>query len=152
MTPPIIADMPGPEVVPNARKLLLPYVLGLLALSTLVHLAIALGGNEIDLSAQLLTGSMAVFFVGFLIIRWEALGQVRFGRLVAHAATYAIVNGGFQLHAAVLVIAGTDLLRSGDHLPHDHGWFGPTFAMAGFWALGLIIHAIASIARRGFED
>ena len=80
--PPIIADKPGLEVVPNTRKLLLPYVLGLLALSTLVHLAIALGGNEINLSAQLLTGSMAVFFGGFLIIRWEALGQVRFGRLV----------------------------------------------------------------------
>jgi hypothetical protein len=43
------------------------------------------------------------------------------------------------------------VLRGQEYLPVDPGWFGATFAMAGFWGIGLTVHAIASIAQRGFE-
>ena len=135
----------------NARLLLLPYVLGLAAACALLQLFIVINGNRIGLGAQLLTGVVAIYYATYLILRRHELGKVRFARLVAHAATYAIVNGSFQLHAAILAIAGSDVLRGDDYLPIDEGWFGPTLAMAGFWAVGLTIHSIASIAQRGFE-
>lgn len=136
----------------NARSLLLPYVLGLTALCALVQVVIVFDGNRIGVSAQLLTVAMALYYAAFMYTRRQRLGQVRFARLVAHATTYAVVNTGFQLHAAILGFVGSDALRGRDYLPVDSGWFGPTFAMAGFWGIGLTIHAIASIAQRGFED
>ena len=136
----------------NARSLLLPYVLGLTLLCALLQLYIVIDGNRIGVVAQLLTAGVALYYAAFMFTRRRRLGQVRFARLVAHATTYAVVNTSFQPHAAILGFVGSEALRDQGYLPVDSGWFGPTFAMAGFWGVGLTIHAIASIAQRGFED
>ncbi|MEZ5380937.1 MAG: hypothetical protein R2754_03975 [Microthrixaceae bacterium] len=136
----------------NARSLLLPYVLGLTLLCALLQLVIVIDGNRIGMMSTLLSAGVALYYAAFIYTRRKPLGQVRFARLVAHATTYAVVNTSFQLHAAILGMAGSEVLRGHDYLPVDSGWFGPTFAMAGFWGIGLTIHAIASIAQRGFED
>ncbi len=136
----------------NARTLLLPYLLGLVGLCALVQLYIVLDGNHISLGSELLTGGVALYFAGFLWMRREPLGQIRFARLVAHAATYATVITSYQLHAAILAMTGSSALQGQGYLPIDDGWFGATLAMAGFWGLGLTMHAIASIAQRGFES
>lgn len=136
----------------NARKLLLPLALGVAGLCLAVQLVITARGDEIDLVAYLLLGVVALYYLGFLILRHDELDQVRFARLVAHAVAYVVVNGSFQIHAAILAMANSDALRADDHLPIDGGWFGITFAMAGFWAIGFTIHAIASISHRGFEN
>ena len=136
----------------NARSLLLPYVLGLTLLCALLQLYIVIDGNRIGVVAQLLTAGVALYYAAFMFTRRRRLGQVRFARLVAHATTYAVVNTSFQLHAAILGFVGSEALRDQGYLPVDSGWFGPTFAMAGFWGVGLTIHAIASIAQRDFED
>ncbi len=135
----------------NARSLLLGYVVGLAFLSALVQLYIVFDGNSISGVSQGLTAGIALYYAAFMFTRRHRLGQVRFGRLVAHATTYAVVNASFQIHAFILGVAGSEVLRGQDYLPIDSGWFGATFAMAGFWGIGLTIHALASIAQRGFE-
>jgi uncharacterized membrane protein len=136
----------------NARSLLLPWALGVTALCLTTQLVIAARGSEVDAVAWLLTVLVAFFYAGFLILRRDQLRRVRFASLVAHAVTYVVVIGSFQLHAALLAFSNSDGLRGDDHLPLEGGWFGVTFAMAGFWAVGFTVHAIASIAQRGFED
>ena len=141
----------GPGTL-NAQSLLLPYALGLVGLCVAVQIALAVAGSEIDLFAQALLAIVALYFAGFLVLRHERLRQVRFGPLVAHALTYVIVNGSYQLHAAFLAFANGADLRGDADLPVDGGWLGPTLAMAGFWAVGFTIHALASIGQRGYDQ
>lgn len=117
-----------------------------------MQITIAATGNEIDLTAGPLTGVVAIYYAAFLVLRRGPLKRVRFAPLVAHAVTFVVVNGSFQLHAAIIVLANSDALRSNEHVPIDGGWFGPTFAMAGFWGIGFTAHAIASISQRGYES
>lgn len=136
----------------NARRLLLPYLGGLVVMCVLLQIVIAATGNEIDLTAGLLTGLVAVYYAAFLVMRRQALKHIRFAPLVAHAVTFVVLNGSFQLHAAILAFVNSNELRGDEHLPIDAGWFGPTLAMAGFWAIGFTIHAVASISQRGYES
>lgn len=145
------ADL-GPSATLDVRRLLLPYVLGLIGLCAGLHLAIAATGNEIGFFATVLTGVIAAYYVVYLVRTRSILRRVRFAPLVAHAVTYVVVCGSFQLHAAILVFSNSANLRGDGDLPVDAGWFGPTYAMAGFWAIGLVIHAVASVAQRGYED
>ena len=136
----------------DARQLLLPYLVGLLGLCTALQLAIALAGSEIGLVAYVLSAAVAAYYLAYSLRFRDKLRRVRFAPLVAHAITYAVVCGSFLFHAAILAIANADALRGGSGLPIDGGWFGPTLAMGGFWAAGLVVHAIASVVQRGFED
>jgi len=136
----------------NSRRLLLPYVLGLVVLSAITHVILALDGGEIGLLAGILTAVMALYYAAYLFRTRRSLRQIRFAPLVAHAVTYVVVVGGFQLHAAFLAFANSDQLRGSNDFPLDPGWFGPTLAMAGFWGIGLLAHAISSISLRGFEN
>ena len=137
----------------NASRLLLPFSLGLIGACLAVHLVILARGNKIDLVASLLVGAIAVFYAWYSYVGpGRQLRQVRFGALVAHAITYVVVTGSFQLHAAILAFNNSDALRGDENLPLDSGWLGPTFAMAGFWAIGFVMHAIASVAQRGYEN
>lgn len=142
----------GPSAPLDARQLLLPYVLVLVGLCIMLQIAIAAKGSEIGLLASVLTGLIAVYYAAYLFVVRARLRRVRFAPLVAHAATYAVVCGSFQFHAAILGLANSDALRGDNHLPIDSGWFGPTFAMAGFWAIGLAMHVVASVAQRGYES
>lgn len=145
-----LARQPSPAM--NARRLLLPLALGLTGLCLTMQLFVAARGSEINLITVLLFGVVALFYAGFLILRRDDLRRVRFASLAAHAVTYVVVNGSFQFHAAILAMTNSDTLRGDEHLPIDGGWLGVTFAMAGFWAIGFAIHAIASISQRGFEN
>jgi hypothetical protein len=135
----------------DASKVLLPYLLGLIALCIGLQVAVVLAGNEIGVIAWVLVILVAIYYGTFLLIRRSILRRVRFGPLVAHAVTYVVVCGSFQLHAAVLTIAGSSAIQGDDYFPIDPGWFGPTLAMAGVWAIGFTIHAVASVAQRGYE-
>lgn len=142
----------GPVVALNARRLLLPYTLGLVALVSVSHAILAVEGSEIGLLAGVLTAAMGLYYAAYLLWTHKSLRQIRFAPLVAHAVTYVVVVGGFQLHAVFLALANSDQLRGGDDFPLDPGWFGPTLAMAGFWGIGLLAHAVSSVALRGFEN
>ncbi len=135
----------------NAKNVLLPYSLALIALCVINQVVIAVIGNVIDWRACLMTGVIALYYAIFLITKGKELQRIRFASLVAHAITYVAVVGSFQLHAAFLLFANSDQIRGTADFPIDPGWAGPTFFMAGFWSIGLIIHAIASIAYGGYE-
>lgn len=135
----------------RAHSSLFPYALALLAATALVHLIIALTGNRITVLTTLPLILVALGYAAYLVIYGRSLGRVRYGRLVAHALTYAIVNTGYLLHAYVLIASASPAIQGDGHLVLDAGWFGATFGMAGFWGLGLIAHGLAALHERGFE-
>lgn len=137
----------------NSRRVLLPYALGVVGFNALIHLTIIVVDSQPNtLLIGGLTAVLALFYTGFAIVRRSVLKQIRFGPLAAHAVAYVTVVGGFQLHAAILTLSGSSALLGTEDFAVNSDWFGPTFAMAGFWAIGLTIHAITSIAQRGFEE
>ncbi len=136
----------------NARALILPFALTMLGLVVAVHVILVVRDNRIGVLETLPLVVVAGYYAFFLITRGSELRQIRFGRLVAHATAYVIVNVGYLLHAYVLIVVNSPAIRGDSHFLLDEGWFGATFSMATFWGLGLLVHAIASIAGRGWEE
>lgn len=134
----------------RAHRSLLPYFLWLIATNTVLHLAIALTGNAIGWTAAIGTVVIALSYYLYLATIGRGLGHVRYGRLVAHAVTYAAVTGGFLLHAYVLFAIGAPAIRDAA-TGLDPGWAGATLAMGGFWMIGLLVHAFGAMMDRGFE-
>lgn len=141
-----------PDTSLDSQRLLLPYLVGLITLCAAMQVLITITGNRIGTTATLTLAIVAIYYWGYVFRYRDKLRRIRFAQLVAHAVTYVVVNGSFQLHAAVLAMINNDNLRGDDHFPIDSGWFGPTLAMAGFWAIGFTIHALAAIGQRGFES
>ncbi|MDN5821984.1 MAG: hypothetical protein L0H39_10895, partial [Brachybacterium sp.] len=130
---------------------LLPYALCVLGATAVVHLLIVLGGNHITVLTTLPLVVIAIGYAVYLLVFGRSLGRVRYGRLVAHALTYAMVNTGYLLHAYILIASASPAIQGDGYLALDAGWFGATFGMAGFWGIGLIAHGIAALGERGFE-
>lgn len=146
-TPPPRATSPAVR----AHASLFPYALCVLAASAVVHLIIVLAGNRITVATTLPLVVVALGYAIYLVAFGRSLGRVRYGRLVAHALTYALVNTGYLLHAYVLIATAAPAIQGDGYLPLDAGWFGATFGMAGFWGIGLIAHGLAALHERGFE-
>jgi hypothetical protein len=137
----------------DARRLLFPYSLSLIALCVALQLYIVFDDNRIGPGAIISTAVIGIYCSAFAFVRRRELGQIRFGHVVAHAVTYAALSGSFQLHAAFLGMTGSDALSTVDNdLPVAAGWFGMTYSLAGYWAIVLVLHVIASVAKRGFES
>lgn len=136
----------------DVRALILPFALTLLALVVAVQIVIMVNGNEIGLIENLLLAAVAGYYAFVLITRGTRLRQVRFGMLVTHATAYTIVNLSYLLHAFVLIVANSPAIRGDSNFLMNEGWFGVTFGMATGWGIGLLIHAFASIASRGWEE
>jgi hypothetical protein len=136
----------------NVRTLILPFALTLLGLVTAVQVVIVIDDNRVRLLSTLSLAVVAVFYACFFAMRGSRLRQVRFGMLVAHATAYAIVNVSYLLHGAVLIMVNSPAIRGDSYFLLDPGWFGVTFGMATGWGIGLVIHALASIANRGWEE
>ncbi|WP_394216140.1 hypothetical protein [Brachybacterium vulturis] len=135
----------------RAHASLLPFALCLLGANGVVHVIIVLGDNRLTVLTTLPLVAVAIGYAVYLLTVGRPLGQVRYGRLVAHALTYAAVNTGYLLHAYVLIMMGSPAIQGEGHLALEPTWFGATFGMAGFWGLGLIAHALGALADRGFE-
>lgn len=136
----------------NVRTLVLPFALMMLALVSALHVVIAVNDNRIELIETILLAAVAGYYAYFLITRGTRLRQIRFGMLVAHATAYTIVNVSYLLHAFVLIVDNSPSIRGDSYFLMDPGWFGVTFGMATGWGIGLLIHAVASIASRGWEE
>lgn len=131
----------------DTRQLLLPYTLGLVALCAILQVIVAIRGPKVDIIDGLLFVPVAIYYAAFERIRRRSLTRIRFGALVAHAVTFAVVNGSWQLHAFFAAAPLND-----NSVALDPSWIGPTFAMCGFWSIGLTLHAISAISQRGFES
>lgn len=137
----------------NVRSILLPYTLVLIALCVVIQLIVAIRGSSIDGVSQALLTVVAAYCAWF---SWRGGGtrlkHIRFGELVYHGVNYVVVNTSFHVHAAVLAFQNSDALGGSRDFPIDSGWFGVTIGMAGFWGIGFLMHAVASIAKRGYEN
>lgn len=135
----------------RAHSSLFPYALCLLVANAVVQLIIALADNRITVLTTLPLVVIAIGYAVYLIVFGRSLGRVRYGRLVAHALTYAMVNTGYLLHAYILVASASPAIQGDGHLALDAGWLGATLGMAGFWGIGLLAHGLAALRERGFE-
>ena len=135
-----------------AKRSLLQHVIVLLVSCTLLQVVIAVRGNHIDLVSQLLLACVALYYTWYHITAKDLLSKVRFGRLVAHLCGFLIVNLSYHAHAFILYVSNNPAIRGTADFSIDSGWFGILFGMTTFWGIGLLIHMIASIANRGFEE
>lgn len=139
----------------NARSLLLPYTLALVAAMIVVQIAIALGGSEITALSGGLTALVAVGILVWLWANRRPLAHIRFGAAIAHAIAYLVVTTSFTVHAIVLVVttgysgASPEAVSA---LLLGSPWFGATLVMSATWGLGLLIHLIGAVLGRGWED
>lgn len=138
----------------NITKLLLPHIGILIALCLMLQLFVAVRGNEIDLAANIGLGVVALYYAYFhgLSQKGKSLKKVRFGRLVAHLSGFLIVNLSFHIHAFILYATNNPVMSGSDGLLMNSGWFGVIYGMTCFWGLGLLIHLIASVGARGYEE
>ena len=103
--------------------------------------------------AAAITAVIAIAYAIFLFWIGRDLGRVRFGKVAAHAVTFAAVNGGFLLHFFVLAAVDSPAIAGpgGAGFVMDPGWFGAAVAMPAFWSLGLAAHVMGATLGRGFE-
>lgn len=136
----------------KASKSLLKHT-GIMFVSCVVlQIAITLRDNKIDLISQLLLVGIAIYYVWYNITSKDQLSKLRFGRLVAHLVGFLVVNLSYHTHAFVLFVTNNPAIKGTDSFPINSGWFGVLFGMMTFWGLGLLIHTVALITNRGFEE
>ena len=127
------------------------YGLAVVAASLMTQVVIAATGSEITLLAGALTGVIALGYAGFLLRVGADLGRVRFGKVAAHALTYAAVCGGYLLHFFVLALTASPTIEGPGGFLVDPGWFGAAISMPALWSLGLVAHILGAALGRGFE-
>lgn len=136
----------------KASKSLLAHTGIMFVSCAVLQITIALRGNKIDLISQLLLVGVALYYAWYHIVSKDQLSKLRFGRLVAHLVGFLIVNLSYHAHAFILFVTDNPAIKGTDSFPINSGWFGVLFGMMTFWGLGLLIHTIASISNRGFEE
>ncbi len=138
----------------NARSLLLPYTLTLLAAVVVLQVTIALTGGQVGVLAAALTVLVAVGIAVWLQRTYRRLTHVRFGVVVAHAIAFVCVTTSFNVHALLRTVSlGSDggLDAAAQELLATP-WFGATLVMSSAWGLGLLVHLVGSVLGRGWED
>ncbi len=136
----------------QAKTSLLRHTAVMLISCIALQIVITIRGNHIDLVSQLLLVCIALYYAWYNITAKALLSRVRFGRLVAHLIGFLIVNLSFHAHAFILFVSSNPAISGTKEFSIDPGWFGVLFGMTTFWGIGLLIHMVASIASRGFEE
>lgn len=70
----------------NARSLLLPYTLTLIAAMIIIQFVVALTGGAVTILAGALTAVVAIGIAVWIVIKRRKLLHVRFGLVIAHAS------------------------------------------------------------------
>jgi hypothetical protein len=135
-----------------AKKSLLQHSVIMLVAVTTLQLFLYAKGSAIDGSANLGLVIIALYYLWYHYSSRDLLARVRFGRLVARLVGFIIVNVSYHLHAFILYVTNNPAIRGDKDFSINPGWFGVLFGMTTFWGIGLLIHMIASIANRGFEE
>lgn len=136
----------------KAKSSLLQHAGIMLLAMTLLQVFIYSQGSKIDGSANLGLVAVALYYLWYHYSSKDLLSRVRFGRLVAHLVGFIIVNVSYHLHAFILYVSNNSAIRGDADFGINQAWFGVLFGMTTFWGIGLLIHMIASIANRGFEE
>ncbi len=136
------------------NRWLLPYagVQAVLVIIALLPIMLR-DGHPVDGWSGLALVPSALYYMFFIYIiptSKNALNRTRFGALVAHALTFLLVNLGYHMLAGFYV--ARNFAANDGEVVLSNGWFGVLFAMFCVWGLGLLIHMIASIGSRGYEQ
>lgn len=125
---------------------LLRYALIMTGGLLIVHLYMALfADNRVDIWSMLLLSLVALFAACFQWAQRRALRQRAYAPYLVHVLTYLLVNGGYWLHAGLLVATG-----NGDRI--DTAWQGALFGMSLIWGFGLLLHTLGTLLSKGYED
>lgn len=136
----------------KAKKSLLQHTFVMVVSCIILQIIISIRGNRIDLISNLLLACVALYYAWYHVTAKNLLSRVRFGRLVAHLIGFLAVNLSYHFHAFILFISNNSAIHGTNNFAIDPVWFGVLFGMTTFWGIGLLIHMIASIANRGFEE
>lgn len=136
----------------KSKKTLLRHFAIMVMAVTVLQIIIALRGNKIDIVADLILLAIALYYAWFHYASREMLSRLRFGRLVAHVVGFLTVTLSYHFHAFILYVSGSEAIKGNEDFSIDQGWFGVLFGMTTFWGIGLLIHLVASISNRGFEE
>jgi hypothetical protein len=136
----------------EAKNSLLKHFAIMFALCAFLQITIAVRGNHIDLVSQFLLAVIALYYAWYNYSSRNLLRRLRFGRLVSHLVGFLIVNVSYHLHAFILFVSNNSAIKGDAEFTIDPSWFGVLFGMMTFWGLGLLVHLVASIANRGFEE
>lgn len=145
----------APPNTVNARTLLLPYALAVVAAMGIIQAVIALTGGRITLLAGLLTAAVALGIAAWMWRNYRALTRVRFGVAIAHTIAFVTVTTSFNAHATIRAIAWAGAPDGFQTAAHDllaAPWFGATLIMSSAWGIGLLIHLLGVVLGRGWED
>ncbi|WP_122817789.1 hypothetical protein [Nocardioides pantholopis] len=149
-----LSEVPPASTAVNARSLLLPYALTLIAAMAVVQAVIALTGGEVTVLAGALTALVGLGIAIWLWRSYRSLTHVRFGVAVAHAIAFATVTTSFNAHAVLRAMAlgsGEGGLEAAAQELLATSWFGATLVMSATWGLGLLVHLTGSVLGRGWE-
>ena len=136
----------------NSRNILLPYAITLIIMVTILQIFNYSRGPVQDVVSMAELSIVAIYYYWFNWKNKNKLKKIRFGYLVSHFITYVIVNLSYSI-LSFIVFAKSTVTIIGDGsiiIPTD--WSGALLYMPIFWGIGLIIHALASISNRGFEE
>jgi hypothetical protein len=154
----------------TARTSLLTYVAVLSALMVAVCIAMISNGHHlytietVSETDEVVVGEFSItlpfllfvgvflYYVYYNVTSKKVLSRVRYGLLVAHLASFLIVNIPFHLYAFILFISNNSAIRGNENFAISPDWYGVLFGMTTFWGLGLLVHLVASVANRGFEE
>ena len=136
----------------SAKKSLLQHAAIMFGAATVLQLFIYSRGSAIDGSANIGLLALAFYYLWYHYSSHSLLTKVRFGRLVAHLIGFLIITLSYHVHAFLLIVTNNPAIRGDGVFTINPGWFGVLFGMTTFWGIGLLIHLVASIAHRGFEE
>lgn len=136
----------------KAKKSLLQHTFVMLVSCVVLQVIIYARGNRIDLISNLLHAGTALYYLWYHVTAKDLLSRVRFGLLVAHLIGFLAVSISYLFHAFILIISNNPAIHGNNDFAIEPGWFAILFDMITFWGIGLLIHMVASIANRGFEE
>lgn len=136
---------------PAFNQSVLRYLVILALFCALAQVVVALQRGEINILTALALVPAYLYYLYFVISSKQLLRRVRFGQLTVHFATFLVVNLSYHIHAAVLLLGNAGSSQNSTTVLYE-GWFGVLFGMFVLWGIGLLIHAITSIAHKGYED
>ncbi len=137
----------------NAKKILLPYYITLLVLVTLMQtINITRNGNFNSLVSGLMLFAIFIFYMFYGIKQKSKLKKIRFGYLIFHFMTYTLVNISYTVAAFILYWNSIFTITGDGYISMPKEASGALYFMPIYWGIGLIIHTLASIFNRGFEE
>jgi glucan phosphoethanolaminetransferase (alkaline phosphatase superfamily) len=136
----------------NSTKILLPYTLVMLALVVIMQIINIVRKDIYSTTSSLSLVIVAAYYFYFNAKNHARLKKIRFGSLVAHFIGYSSVNLSYLIASFIIYWNSTYTIIGEGSVSIPKEASGALYFMPIFWGFGLLIHIIASVSNRGFEE